>query len=552
MTQSEHRASNQTHSLERLLNRLDRVKDCLVQQLETEPAYSELVGILDSIDDRLKSSQRLVAKIISPASTLASRFKTASEEREALCSSYEFQTVAPTGNIRSILQHCDLICLLYLSFHEVHPYYRRLIELAQQENISLLVLVSKSINAEGAKANLSDWLAASDCIDRALVPLSEFIDLNCSAHLERIERLLIDLPLTIEANRYSKMELEIEREIKRFFARETKDTWQSIKNLREEYFAGAYIHVYQQQLQQSINQVERFKQQSIREIKQEINHAKADLLNPFKVDSLVYGIQQLIADTQVKVVQKSDRTYLYLVLSHFPDEPYLHDYVREFCRQKVEAILAWQWSQVTTVYGSGGLKSLRDRLGQELKVVEALLPVENRIISEAIILQASSFESVIEPECLEFNSRIIFDYVFTQSSWFRLFISMLIGIGIYLFTWLLFGTGKYIGFVIIIFQIINLITGQSARQAKLKQQTKELRRLVERNYQSLVRTIVAYIGQTLVENLDRQCQQDLNEWQSAISAARDKLDELKQNSDLYRARVARLKQDKEKILNLLK
>ena len=129
---------------------------------------------------------------------------------------------------------------------------------------------------------------------------------------------------------------------------------------------------------------------------------------------------------------------------------------------------------------------------------------------------------------------------------------MLVGIGIYLATWLFSGTGRYIGFMIIIFQIISLITGQNIRQTKLKQQTKELKRLAERNYQSLVRIMVTHIGQTLTINLDRQCQQYQDEWQKAIATAQNKLDELKQSSDLYKTRVERLNQDKDRLRDLLK
>ena len=532
----------------RLLERIERVCDWLTRRSATEPAYQELIEALTAIGDRLKSNSKLAAKIVSPTAAMASVLKTKSEARSALTSIYDFEAVSPVGNIRSILQNCDLVCLVYLSHHEVRPHHRKLIELARQEQVDVLILVSLSTKVAGAKTSLSEWLA-TNALDAALLPLSEFIDPDSPSHINLLERSLLDLAPTIRINYGIRIEGEIERELKRWFDRETNSTWQQIRDLRAKYLGGVYVSVYQQQLRQNISQIDRFKQQLIGKVRQEVNYAKADLLNPFTVNSLIYQIQQLIEDTQVKTVSGANCTYLYLVLPNLPEQPYLHDYISELCQQKTAEILAWQWSQILTQYGSGGIMSLRNRLNEELQGIEVLLP-HSAIVSEPIACQTADFGSVIEPECLEFNSRIVFDYRLTQSSWFRLLISVLIGIVIYCVTWLFSGTGRYIGFVIIIFQIINLIAGQNVRQTKLKQQTKELRRLVERNYQSLVRIMVAHIAQTALINLDRQCQIYQEEWQTAIATAQQKLDELKQESDLHKTRVDRLNQDKQRLRDL--
>ena len=170
---------------QRLLNRLEQARNFLARRLETEPAYDDLIATFDDLCARLKSSPKLVAKIVSPTAAMASSLKAKSEDR--LSSLYDLETVSPIGNIRSILQHCDLIFLLYLSHHEIRPHHRQLIESAQQEHVSLSILVSQSNHPE-AKANLADWLAAN-YVDEKLLPLAEFIDLENTAQLDLYQRI---------------------------------------------------------------------------------------------------------------------------------------------------------------------------------------------------------------------------------------------------------------------------------------------------------------------------------------------------------------------------
>jgi len=532
----------------RLINRFDRAKDFLNQNIDERPVYGDLISSLESMGDRLQS-KKLTAKIVSPSASLAASLLAKHEANESLRSLYEFQVVAPITQICEILQHCDLICLIYEDKHSIREHHYRLVELAQKQNVDLLLLVNIT-PANLERKEYADWQRDIDALQNNLLqlPFDRFIDLDRLEQLDLYQRSLINLYLVLLNNRLARIEDAIVQEIKRCFNREITSLWQSIKHTNAKYCAGEPLYLYQQQFRQSTQTLNQFRQQLIRDIKQAINHEKTGLLNPFTTESLIFNLRQLIDSAEVKIVVETEQTYLYLALTNFPQQPLLDDYVLELCQQRIDNILASQWSKINYVYGEGGLNTLVERTNQELNWIEKLINPEAKLLSIESNQPQLGIEEIVDPYCFKVNSRIAFDYNFTQSSWFRLFISALVGTAIYLFTWLYLGTEKYIGFMIIIFQIINLITGQNIKKAKLKQHTKELKRIVDRECQTLVRTVINYLTQALIIAVDRECQFYQQEYDRAIASAQNKLDKLKQSNEAQKLSIENLKRDRDRII----
>ena len=531
----------------KLINRIDRAKDLLKQNIDPQ-LDDDSIATLESIGDCLQH-RKLVVKIVSPSPSLAAGLVTKHRANENLRSLYEFQAVAPISQIHDILQHCDLICLIYEKKHSIREHHYKLIELAQKQNIDLLILVQKS-KFDPEPEIYSNWQQdLATLSDRLLtLPFDYFIDLDCPEQFDLHQRSLIDLATVLDNNRTLRMENAIVEATKSFFARKITNLWQSIQQVNAEYFAGEPLHLYQQQFRQNTQTLNQFRQQLVRDIKQAIEREKTGLLNPFTVESLIFNFQQLINSSQTKIVTQAKQTYLCLVLADFPQQPLLHEYVLDLCQQRVDYILENLWSKTNYVYGDGGLNALVELSNRELNQIEKLIDSESEIILHVNTKHPSlKIEQFIDPYCFRINTRIPFDYNFAQSSWFRLFISALVGTAIYLSTWLYLGTGKYIGFMIIIFQIINLLTGQNIKKAKLKQHHKELKRIVDRECQSLVRTVINHLTQTLIVAVERECQYQ-QEYTQAIAIAQNKLDRLKQVNESHKSSIEILKRDRDKII----
>ena len=526
-----------------LISLLEQTNNFLADKLQAEPIYSELIETLELLAKRLEPNSKPTVKIVSPSHVLATKLQRQNEANDSLRSLYKFEVVSPISQIRLIIHNCDLIYLLYNSTHKILTHHQKLIELAQTAKIPVLLLVHRS---KSQSDSYKDWLTAQDySFDGMELAVDDFINLDDRQQVELCQRSLFNFLPAVRDSYPTRIRKAAKQEIELFFRQKLAHKWQEINKIKSQYWQDKQLHIYQQQFRQSINNNNQFRQQVIRDIKQAINHAKADLLNPFLCDSFIFEIQQIIDSARVKTIKKPEHIYLYLVLEDMPNAPLFHDYVWDLCQQKAAEIIDREWSKIVRVYGSGGLQSLVDRTNRDLSDISPLLETE---LTPTILLKPTlNLATIIDDRALEFNSRIIFDYSYLQSSWFRLLISVSIGFVIYLFTLFFFGEGRYFGFLIIIFQIINLITGQNIKKAKLKQHTKELKRIVDQRYQSLVRIIINQITQTLILSIDSQAQQDREQWSEAIAAAQEKLDELKQTSDRHKSRIDSLKQTRSTI-----
>jgi hypothetical protein len=553
MNQSDRTVWDLSNRLQELISNIEQTQNFLAQKIETEPVYRELRKTLGILVNRLEAANKPVVKIVSPSLKLATKLQQHNASHESLRSLYEFEAIAPITQIRQILKHCAVICFIYDSPHQIRDHHQKLMELAHQQQISLFLVVHKSPSKIDGNCRYSDWLnhQPKSLNDWVKLPLNDFIDFQNQQQMDVYGRSLTEVFSTVETNSWERYQTETAQVIQLFFQREITDTWQEIKYLRNKYLAGQRPYEVQQQLRQSINNLSQAKRQKIQDIKHDLNHFKADSLNPFLVNSLIFNLQQLIDAAQIKVVKESDATYLYLILDRFPDRPLISDYTLDFCQQKIKEILEEQWSKINYVYGSGGFKKLVTVINQELETISPLLGDQSDLCNFKLVEKNLRLEldlsQTIEPFCLKVNSRIVFDYGYTESSWFRLLISALVGVVIYLITWIFLGEGKYLGFMIVLFQIINLITGQNIKKAKLKQQSKELKRLVDQKYQSLVRTMIQQLTQTLIIEVDHQGQTYQEAWLKAIATAQSKLNELKQTSEQHKSRVESLTKDCHKI-----
>ncbi|HEY9768690.1 MAG TPA: hypothetical protein V6C71_09355 [Coleofasciculaceae cyanobacterium] len=538
--------------ISQIISNVEQTKGYLTQQAKAEPAYWELIKTLNIAVAKLKTASKPVVKIVSPSATLANNLQAKNQANVKLRSLYEFQAVAPITNLRRIVQNCDLICLIYYFEHNIVKHHQRLIELARQENISLVLLV-KQPKKHTQGASLSNWLTAQNYTleERVQLPLNNFIDLNNYQQIGIYQQLLVDLSELAMDRLTARSKQTAKATIEHFINHKIKDARQEVKYLKSRYLQNLQPSCYQQQFRQNINQLNKLKQQIIKAIQLDINHSKADLLNPFLGNSLISRVQEMIYTSQTKIVKEAEDTYIYLTLANSFKAEYIHNYIIELCQQKVDELMIWQWSQINYVYAEGGLQALIAKINAQLNIISPLLTSEIELPVLAIPEKYPSLnlEQIIDSNCLKFNSRISFDYHFTQSSWFRLVISLLAGLAIYLLTWIYFGNGQYIGFAILFFQIINLITGQNIKTAKLKQHSKELKRIVDRNYQNLIRLVIDQSVQKLIVALERESQLYEKELEKAIAIAHIRLEQLKDTIAQHKLKIASLEQDRSKILS---
>ena len=542
------------YKITQIINNIERITKYLGQRVNKEPAYNELIESLNVAVSNLEAASKPVVKIVSPSATLANNLQTKNQANRELRSLYEFQVVSPINNLREIVQNCDLICLIYFYKQNIIKQHQQLIRLAQQEKITL-VLVVKQPDAKLQDSSLSNWLQRQNftVVDQLQLPLNNLLDFNNEQHLQIYQEFLIQLSASTQESFLTRSKQKVAATIKSFIHQRITSIKQEIEYLQSIYLQELPPSSFEKKLRSTINQLNKEKQQIIKNIKLNINYSKSSLLNPFRADSLVTQVTQMIDDSKIKIVKETGKYYLYLILNKSLTAEYIHDQIIEICQQKTDDIINWQWLQINNVSEEGSLETLAAITHDKLNIINPLLTSSDKLSRLAFAGKCPSLdlEQIINYDYLKYNSRIVFDYHFTQSSWFRLLIFTLVGLGIYLFTWIFFGSGKYIGFIIVVFQIVNLITGQDIKATRLKQQSKELKRIITRNYQNLIRLVIEQSIQTLTIALEQESQLYDDQLENLTNTAYIKLDELKQTINIYKSRKNSLEEDRTKILSWL-
>ncbi|BAZ45707.1 FHA domain containing protein [Chondrocystis sp. NIES-4102] len=532
---------------QQLIDDLKRSEDYLAQKVNTNPNYHDLIKIITVGREKLQTPYKPLIKLVSPSVDLVEKFRVKIEANEILRSLYYFQVVSPIQQVFEIVKNCQIICLIYNSQHNIKPHHQELIDLAKQQDIYILVVVISS-NIDHPDNILAQWQAAQQYpIDQQSVFTINFSSLNNGENLDVYYKVLIDLSQKIKISPQEHIINNITNEIENFFKQETNKIKQTIKQLKEN-STPELLSASQADVRQVFNNLRQEIQQLLRNIKQDIQQSKGEYLNPFLPYSWMFLMQKNLELSQVKIVAEKQELYLDLVIHNGKNTEYFHSYILNFYQTQVLASLESQWEKINYQYGDGGLQTLIHKINSELENLRSLYLDPINLPKFNLHTQPKSqldLNQIINSNCLKEHTRITFDYNYTQSNWFRLIISILIGLIIYLVT------DKYIGFFILIFQLINLLTGQNIKQLKLRQHQKELKRTVDNKYQVLLRLIVEQLSQTLINDLESHIQLYQQQIDTLANQLQGQSEDNKTKINQYKSNINNLLQDQAQILNWL-
>jgi hypothetical protein len=530
---------------DKLIKKIERINNYLYSKKHREPDFINLISELDTIIDNIQN-KKITTKIYSPDRELARTVKTSFESYTNKQSSYpeQFLVVNSEKPAAEIVKYCESICFVYEGQQTISENDRLLMKAADEAQVDQTILVVNS-HQDNSSESVTAWLTKQNCLS----PLNKFFEPNNHEDLEQYYRL-IEPHFPIWSEQFSeRIEQRIFYKINKYFESTKKSIWQEIQQDKDLNTQGEPIDTYKHQIGQTIQKINKQQQQKFRKIKQLVHQSKNDLINLFNTDSLIFEIQTIIQEAEIKTLTTKKCTYLSLNVRDKKYADKLHLYLAEILQERLSNWLTEEWQKIDKIYDEGGLNELTHQISIELEFLGALYPQPIKLKSVA----RNDFQlyDFVALSILEDNSRVTFDYNFTQSSWFRLLIAVGVGCVVYLGTKLIFGTGKYFGFVILFFQVINLLTGQDIKKIKLKQQGKELKRIVDTKYQSLLKYLVDRISQYLMMLLDDEhsyYQQQIDELVHTID---DKLLNIKNIIQQNQERLDRLDRDLKEILSLL-
>ena len=539
------------NQLDKLIYSLEESKSYLSKKANLNFGYRHLIKKIDSRIDRINTSKPVI-KLVSTSCNLVSKLKQKSESSAELKPIYDFEAIAPFKNILKIAENCTAIVAIFNSSQIVTQHQRKLIDLARKKEISLFILVVDR-ESNHKSQTLDEYLRSQLNLSHKSfsLPVNSFFDPNSDSNFKDYQQFLIQQKVILKEKFIRDNRKNAIEEIELFFNRQNAITREKINQVKQDYLQGKEVHYYHQQiLNKTFNQIKQRKQQKLVLLKQKINQSRSVYLNPFKSNSWLFELQEIIESSQVKIVQEKANAYVYATVKNGNRTEYIHNYILNLYQQRVVDFLESQWSNINYVYGNGGFKDLIVEINQTIGDISLLEYSAIQISTITFDLEPFpklNISEIIEPYCLQTNSKLIFDYNYTQSTWFKLSISLAIGISIYLITKLYFGEGKYIGFFILFFQIINIFTGQSAKQIKLKSHEKELRRTLNNKYQIFARLVVEQMIQTLIADLDRKSEQCQTQIDAIAELAFKQLSKIERDLKQYQSKIKQLDRDRIKL-----
>jgi len=498
-----------------LLPKLAQVKKYLESKFEQNIAYQDL---LTQIDDAIAELAELKPKIklVSNVIDLSQRLKSISIKDLSLNQYYQFHLVPLDGLIENIVQDCEMILIVCDLHSLISLRDKQLIEAAIAQNIDLkVIIVNQADELIESPMAISHWLERqnSDFNPNFLWSEDNLLVLENANSLQHYHNFLKQNSSLANFKLQEKYTAKITRTVNHRIEKINKATWQAIKVEKNQRLEGNPPEVFRQKLNKLITQVNKLQQQQFQRIRQKIQHNRSCLNNPFLDNNLFWQTQQIIQDAEVKIVKVEQQEYLVgMVKAKNSLEP-LHLYL-------------------TNIYQEQHFGT------QEIT---------------PLTLDQPNFDlnSLIYIPILEQGSRIPFEYSFNQSQWFKIMVAGGVGIAIFLVTHLFSGQGRFFGFFILIFQFINLFTGQDVKTLRIKQQTKELKRKLDIKYQILIRLSVEKITQDLIVVLDNEQQYYQQQIDAIAQTLNERISTIKEQIEQQREQINMRKQDLVKILQLL-
>ncbi|ELS02547.1 hypothetical protein Xen7305DRAFT_00022610 [Xenococcus sp. PCC 7305] len=521
-----------------LLEKLPKVKKYLSQKVDEDREYITLLQDLE--ESFLKTNNNLIqVKIAGCQEDLLKKVKLFNQTCSRLNPISQFTIITFPYDLGHLFNSCDLLFLVIDSSKDSIPVEQKLVIKAKKINIPLIIF---DFNQSSNK--IQSWLPNISFLRVNYFNFyGEFTEksqtlLNSREYDNCLKSLLEQIILIRQAS----LEEKLVKMAQKYFLQRKSQYKKQIEQSKQVYFAGEDPPQVRKKIKQLPPKLNKILQYHLKTIKQTLLDSKQDFINPFISTSFIYNVQQIIGKSTVIQFQEDKKIYLTLVIQEDQYVKAIHRHILELYQQKINLWIEQQWwflDQELNIFNQ-----FIEESDRELQIVNRLS--EKNCKLPRISQPEFDLNKYICPVVLSETNRILFDYHYTQSNWFRIAITLSIGLGFF------FLTGRLFGFVFLILQIIKVLTGQSVKSLKLKQQTKELKKSVGNKYQNLVKFIADKLMQDINIFLDEQHQMHQEKVNSYIQDSNSHLVKVKQGIGLNKNKIKQLNEDHEYLMQIMK
>ena len=519
--------------------KIERSKNYLSQKLAQEEKHTLLLQELDDLATEARNYQIRVT-ILGRQTGFIEKVKLANQDCDLSNTVAQSTTITFPCNLDRLLRNCDVVFLVIdTSKKRSIPLERNLVNKSQVANIPLII-----IDFNQSPKNLESWLENTNLSNVSYFNFAQELGEKPQLSLFNQQYSNFLKPLLTQVIRRIEVTLEekLARTIDKYFRRCKAKYWEEIKQQKQIYLLGENHIQVEETVRQLPHKLNKIFNHGFKNIKQRFSESKHELINPFVSTSLIYDIQQIIRESKVVEYREQKTIYLNLVLIRGRHRQTIQSHILELYQQKIDLWIEQQWEFLEQEINL--FRQLIAKSDRELQILDKLS--ETEINLHLVPKPVFDINKYICPTALSDINRTIFDYHYTQSSWFRMAIAIAVGCTLFLLTDRLFG------FVFLVIQIINLLTGQSTKSLKLKQQTKELKKYVDNKYQNLVKFIADKLVQDIHCFLDNEHQLYQEKINAYIQESQSNFLKIKQKIIFSQNKISELNKEQENLRQIIK
>ena len=519
------------------VNKLEKIKKYILSQVAQDPDYILLLDNLESLMVETNNCQIKIT-IVGRQEKLIEKVKIANQASDLLNYFTQHTTIIFPYNLDRLLTNCDLILLVIDSKKNSIIPEQKLVTKAQEKNIPLIIL-----DFNQCYPNIKSWLQNTSDLTINYFNFTHKRDETTQSSLailkyhNVVKPLLTKTILRIEAT----LEKKLLKIVNKYFIQRKSAYWQENNQQKQNYFLGENPSQIQKRIKKLPHNINKIWQNKFKTIKQTFQESKQELVNPFVSTSFIYNVQQIIRHSTVIQYRENKKICLNLMVTKEQYRQEIHSHILELYQQKIDLWIQQQWEFLDQELNL--FNQLIEKSDRELKILQKLS--ESALKLPSIPQPVFDLSQYICPTALSDINRVIFDYHYTQSSWFRITIAIALGLIFFLLT------DRLYGFIFLIIQILNLLTGQSYKALKLKQQTKELKKSVDTRYQNMVKFIADKLIQDINLFLDQQSQLYQEKINLHIQESDKNFSEIKQKIIDNKNRIAQLNKDQENLRQII-
>lgn len=452
------------------------------------------------------------------------------------------QPKSPKFDSVNLLKECDILVLVYQPNEPINSAEIEVLKAAIKTNIIKIVIVvasEENPHEEEEKTNitaLQNWVQSNN---RSKVISLIFGSLQSEEatpvkYLQLLEQMFAE----ITPNNLKDIMKEITGKIDRVFNQREEYLQAKIKQASSASLQGMNESEFKQQVNNVFKDISQDKEQTLRQLKQEVTQSRSELLNSFKTNSLVYKLEKIIEKLKTSKGNNGENVYVRLYQEGMSESESIHERIIAIVKTELTQWMQDEWDKITNSYANGGLNGLALRNKTALNQVMPHFSSSQTSFQPA---EAPGFdlEAFLDVSVLTGTSRVMIAENADKGDLLGLDVGEALGLF----------AGQWTPLV---FQGIYMVRKQDTDKLKLEQKTDTLKKTISNKYQSLAKIVLKKLMLILITALDAEKQRITERLDSLASEAVKQISDSKKITDELKLKLNFLRKDKLEVVKLLK